>query len=512
MKNTKKQAPKLEAKPAAHDAPKLEAKIEAVQLSAVVDSPYQIRQIVGTPELDAALQELANNIAQTGLINPITVRRNGDGFELVAGHRRAAAARLAGLETVNAIITEMSDVEAESVLVSENLFRQDLTPIEEGLTVCQLLQNMDIAAAAKLCGKSERWIYRRASLKNLTDDWRRIARVLAFPASFCEWLARWQADVQTALLDDLFRPDEGKTVHEEMAKLTDDELRGELENRSDFEPPFAPEDFNWNISKITKDLSTAPWAEHFPSWCEGCAMRSDVQPELLNDDEKPRCQDSKCYAKKIEEFIVEVKKKLKAEYGKVEEFPGNNIYMLDHSDEPPTSGDFVPMVCTSEGYRGRVIYVRPPEKGTVGGSDGGRAQPSEKDKKNAAFVEAVAALIAAMDEFPLHPGHMYALAMALGISSYSYSTKEIPSYCCIERLKGIFNEINNSLGGIAVGFCRIAWKDIQGSIARLLRIITISGCEREKKYADYFADIFELSAEAIAKMIEQQASGKGKRK
>lgn len=80
---------------------------------------------------EAKLQELAESIKSQGLIQPILVRKNGDGYKLIAGERRWRAAQMAGLREIPAIVREASDAEAFELALVENLQRTDLNPIEE---------------------------------------------------------------------------------------------------------------------------------------------------------------------------------------------------------------------------------------------------------------------------------------------------------------------------------------------------------------------------------------------
>jgi ParB/RepB/Spo0J family partition protein len=83
-------------------------------------------------ELDInSLHELADNIKQNGLINPITVRPKGDGFEVVAGHRRLSACKIAGIIKIPCIVRELSDKETFEIMTAENLERADVDPVDE---------------------------------------------------------------------------------------------------------------------------------------------------------------------------------------------------------------------------------------------------------------------------------------------------------------------------------------------------------------------------------------------
>jgi ParB family chromosome partitioning protein len=78
----------------------------------------------------ASLNELAESIRTTGLLQPIIVRKRDAGWELVAGERRWRAARIAGLASIPAIVREASDAEALELALVENLQREDLGPLE----------------------------------------------------------------------------------------------------------------------------------------------------------------------------------------------------------------------------------------------------------------------------------------------------------------------------------------------------------------------------------------------
>ena len=80
---------------------------------------------------DESLQELANSMREHGVLQPILVRPIDNGYQIVAGERRWRAARLAGLTSVPVNIRELSDFDAMSVALVENLQREDLNPIEE---------------------------------------------------------------------------------------------------------------------------------------------------------------------------------------------------------------------------------------------------------------------------------------------------------------------------------------------------------------------------------------------
>ena len=104
-----------------------------------------------------ALQELADSIAQYGLIQPITVRKLNTGYyQIIAGERRWRAARMAGLTQVPAVVIEADDRKAMELAMIENLQREDLNPIEEaeGYKVLMEQYGMTQEETAKRVGKS----------------------------------------------------------------------------------------------------------------------------------------------------------------------------------------------------------------------------------------------------------------------------------------------------------------------------------------------------------------------
>lgn len=90
-------------------------------------SPYQPRTTLN----ESALEELAQSIKKSGIIQPIVVRHTKTGgYELIAGERRLRAARLAGFERVPVVIREISDHDAAEFGLVENIQREDLNPID----------------------------------------------------------------------------------------------------------------------------------------------------------------------------------------------------------------------------------------------------------------------------------------------------------------------------------------------------------------------------------------------
>ncbi len=130
-------------------------------------NPAQPRQIFD----EAGLGELADSIRQHGILQPLSVRRVGNGYELVAGERRLRAAMMAGLTEVPCIVMQMDDRESGMAALVENLQRQDLDFIEEARGIRHLMELGELSQeqAARLLGKSQSAIANKLRLLQHSD-------------------------------------------------------------------------------------------------------------------------------------------------------------------------------------------------------------------------------------------------------------------------------------------------------------------------------------------------------
>lgn len=108
------------------EPPPASAGLEQIPLDLINPNPFQPRTLLSADALD----ELANSIRSSGLIQPILLRPVGERYELIAGERRWRAAGKAGLEQVPAIVRDIDDSEALELALAENLLREALNPIE----------------------------------------------------------------------------------------------------------------------------------------------------------------------------------------------------------------------------------------------------------------------------------------------------------------------------------------------------------------------------------------------
>jgi ParB family chromosome partitioning protein len=142
------------------------AYFEEVQVGAIAPNPRQPRRTFD----DDALDELALSIAEVGLLQPVVVRRIGEGrYELVMGERRWRASQRAGLEVIPAIVRETQDDAMLRDALMENLHRQQLDPLEEAAAYQQLLDDFGATheQLAQKIGRSRPHISNTLRLLNL---------------------------------------------------------------------------------------------------------------------------------------------------------------------------------------------------------------------------------------------------------------------------------------------------------------------------------------------------------
>jgi ParB family chromosome partitioning protein len=112
------------------------------------------------------LDELAASIKKLGIINPLTVKEVDGGYEVVAGHRRLLAARRAGLVAVPCLVRSPRDADPHALQLHENLYRQELSPVEEAAWFAELLPECgdDTDRLAALVKQSRNYVESRLNL------------------------------------------------------------------------------------------------------------------------------------------------------------------------------------------------------------------------------------------------------------------------------------------------------------------------------------------------------------
>lgn len=149
----------------------VQSALRPVPLDLLEPNPYQPRQGFDP----AAMEELAESIRARGVLQPLLVRpdpKQAGRFQIVAGERRWRAAGLAGLHEIPAVVREMSDIDAASAALIENLQRQDLNPMEEAEGYSKLVDDLGVPqeTLAQALGRSRSHISNMLRLLNLPDQ------------------------------------------------------------------------------------------------------------------------------------------------------------------------------------------------------------------------------------------------------------------------------------------------------------------------------------------------------
>ena len=139
-----------------------------IAISAIIPNPTQPR----TQFDDEALQELASSIRQLGVIQPITVKKQGEQYIIISGERRWRASQIVGLETLPAYIREADDENLHAMALVENIQRQDLNAIEIALGMQRLIDECGLTqeAMAEKVGKKRSTVSNYMRLLNLPNE------------------------------------------------------------------------------------------------------------------------------------------------------------------------------------------------------------------------------------------------------------------------------------------------------------------------------------------------------
>lgn len=149
-----------------HDEIPKNKQIQDLELNKITPNQFQPRRQFS----EESINELAQTLDKEGLLQPIVVRENGDGYEIIAGERRFRAAKSLGWEKIPAIVNNMDDDQAASLALIENLQRENLNPIDEAEAYKNLmkLNNLTQTDLAKDMGKSQSYVANKLRLLKLT--------------------------------------------------------------------------------------------------------------------------------------------------------------------------------------------------------------------------------------------------------------------------------------------------------------------------------------------------------
>jgi ParB/RepB/Spo0J family partition protein len=162
--------------------------LQSIPVGELRESPLNPRQRYD----QAALKELAESLKASGQLEALLVRRNNGHFEIAAGHRRYRAAKLVGLTHLEAKVQDLDDATFIEILNISNLQRDDLHPLEEAQGFRDLMERAgyDVAKIAARVGRSEKYVYDRIKLLQLTPEAKKLFLAGEFEAGHAILLAR----------------------------------------------------------------------------------------------------------------------------------------------------------------------------------------------------------------------------------------------------------------------------------------------------------------------------------
>ena len=168
--------------------------IRQIPLVNIDANPFQPRSTFD----EETTRELAESLAEHGLIQPIVVRSCPGGYQLVAGERRVRAARYLGWDTIPAVIRELDDATSAQVALIENLQREDLDYWEEAQAYQRLLQEFGLTQEelARKIGKSQSAIANKLRLLRLSPQVRAGISREIMPERHCRALLSLDSEVQ----------------------------------------------------------------------------------------------------------------------------------------------------------------------------------------------------------------------------------------------------------------------------------------------------------------------------
>lgn len=227
------------------------------------------------------IEELAESLAEKGMLQPILVRAHGDylkEWEVVAGERRYRASKLAQLKSVPAIVQDLSDVQALEIQLVENNQRRDVSPFEEADAIQMLMtvHGRSIDDIAARLARPAAYVRRRVLLTAVHAHYRGLWNEDMITLGGCEVLASAPRAIQEALIP----------------RLTADQ------------GPFPTGAIRYQVLEAGHTVARMPWdtaaTYNDIRKCDGCPHRSSCQPDMFGTDEDDdRCLDQECYDAKL---------------------------------------------------------------------------------------------------------------------------------------------------------------------------------------------------------------------
>lgn len=270
--------------------------VKEIKLSEIATSPLNPRKTFD----DAAIKELADSIAQNGLLQAITLRKkkgeNGTKYEIVCGECRYRAHLLLGVETIEAIVKDLDDKQAFACMVIENLQRKDIDPLEEAAALKHLysVAKVSVKEISKMLGKSQSFVVGRIQLNNISADFVSLLRDGTLNLMHLQEISKLTQEQQKVLWEQCFQPANierwtFKTLKvETLREWIDEHVMGALSAA------------RFDVADETYSTCKA---------CKSCKFNTATYPTRFKDGE-PRCMKVALFRAKNQEAVLRKAKEL----------------------------------------------------------------------------------------------------------------------------------------------------------------------------------------------------------
>lgn len=311
-----------------------------------------------------SIDQLAESIKQVGILQPIIARLNTNVkkkqipiYEVICGARRLSAAAIAELEEVPVIVRELTDEEAFDLMITENLQRKDVSPLEEAIAYQSLISKgtYDVSSLSIRFGKSESYIRHRVKLNDLISEFKDLLKKEVINLSAAIEIAKLNQDNQIDLYNEKYI-DKDRFTYWQAPSLK--ELKRYIDNNYMLnlsEAPFSLE-----------DSTLGPFGS-----CIGCQFNTASETLLFPDSpEHGKCINITCFKEKKNRHIErEIQRVQDEEPDIIIGMPGY-VYGEDETRVKELKKQGVPIVETSwtNGFR-ELAKPEPPEQPDPGDYD-----------------------------------------------------------------------------------------------------------------------------------------------
>lgn len=470
---------------------------------------------------DPATLDLKAKIEATGQKVPCLVRPHGKGYQLVLGHRRTFVQELLGKTEVPCLVEDLTDEQADVLVVQENDSHEPPNPFLEAEVVAGLLARpgWTLDSVAAQLGRGKRWVALRSNLKNLSAKIRKLyesGKLVDWPITWVEEIARLAPEAQDELAADKKGYRGGITW---------------IQSREDLDDLLADR---------FKLLGAAPWdledAELVPAAgpCTTCPKNSLRSPGLFDDDldakdvKKATCRDAACFKKKLDTHTIQKVDELKAKHAGAILVKGEGLFgrelpesiekdAIDRwtvDDVKKTAPGAVPAIVLSD--KGCTVkYVKPKREDGLGARARKAASKAKKEagkaddpkakraaskeligKRRRAFVvDQVREKVEKLASVPVEvvPG----LAAAYAVSGVDDGIYQQAS---TKKRRSTYDEVTGS----PERFAKEVWPRIRRHVADTLKRYRPQNLDQEHEAATWVAGLVGIDVKAIVdKAVEK---------